>query len=192
MKKKLKNLPSGGTNDATLSASYRPKFTHWWKVTSSTASFKPNFTSGMPERKAFIVTTPLTCGSFFFFFSELVFLVRRRKESASLPPPSIPKLLTSALSTVPPTPTSADTFSVTSKNTSFLLYLSPSRRHPTAPVTCSVAAAAAASRLTRAAEVMKPFWKTRALRALASVTCLSEEEEREEKGRRIRRRGEKE
>ena len=68
MKKKLKNLPSGGTNDATLSASYRPKFTHWWKVTSSTASFKPNFTSGMPERKAFIVTTPLTCGSFFFFF----------------------------------------------------------------------------------------------------------------------------
>lgn len=46
--------------------------------------------------------------------------------------------------------TSASTVSTTSRKTSLRLYFNPGARHPTAPVTCSVAAAAWAARLAEA------------------------------------------
>mmetsp|Transcript_28611 Transcript_28611/g.39526 ORF Transcript_28611/g.39526 Transcript_28611/m.39526 type:complete len:216 (-) Transcript_28611:382-1029(-) len=140
------NSPSGGTKDTQRSVWKRPRFTHWWKVTSSSSiclpepdpwafareppsvsrvslSFSPNLRSGIPERKHFMSTFPLT----------------------------------SDRSTVPFADMRRLTLSIMSRNTSFFLYLIPSRRCPTAPVTCRVALLFTAS-VFLSLEVSRPCW----------------------------------
>mmetsp|Transcript_2977 Transcript_2977/g.8390 ORF Transcript_2977/g.8390 Transcript_2977/m.8390 type:complete len:205 (+) Transcript_2977:351-965(+) len=85
---------------------------------------------------------------------------------------------TSQRSTLPLLDMSRLTFSTTSKNTSFFLYLMPSLLQPTAPVTWRVAFLACSSLLSpfpplRAAEaeVRKPSWKMYCFRIMGSRTC---------------------
>nr|GMD98310.1 hypothetical protein PoMZ_10739 [Ipomoea batatas] len=120
------NSPSGGTKLTVFSELNRVKFTHWWKVTSSSSivfplllgralscdsfsrpilSFKPNFRSGIPERKHFMRIFPVT------------------SQRKTLPTKDMRRL----------------TLSTISRNTCQHLYTRPSLLQPTAPVTCNVA-----------------------------------------------------
>mmetsp|Transcript_29375 Transcript_29375/g.71506 ORF Transcript_29375/g.71506 Transcript_29375/m.71506 type:complete len:230 (-) Transcript_29375:553-1242(-) len=116
------NSPSGGTNEMVRFVSNLDSLTHWWNVTSS-ISIEP-----------------------FFLVSD--FCDDCAKRTRSLRPrrsSGMPLSLTlsamrptiSERSSVPLDATSRLMLSITSRNTSLRLYLMPSGRHDTAPVTAA-------------------------------------------------------
>mmetsp|Transcript_38432 Transcript_38432/g.76985 ORF Transcript_38432/g.76985 Transcript_38432/m.76985 type:complete len:274 (+) Transcript_38432:563-1384(+) len=119
------NSPSGGMNVTALSLSNLPSFTHWWKDTSSI--------SMLPLSRRF----PSPCIMSLSLSPNLHSGMPVRYVFITTSP------VTSLRSTVPLLDMSRFTCSTTSRNTSFLRYLIPSRRHDTAPVTCAGARVAA-------------------------------------------------
>mmetsp|Transcript_60320 Transcript_60320/g.143364 ORF Transcript_60320/g.143364 Transcript_60320/m.143364 type:complete len:262 (+) Transcript_60320:299-1084(+) len=112
------NSPSGGMKVTALSESNLPSFTHWWKETSSMA-IAPEFRFPSSAIISLSLSPNLHSG------------IPVRYVFMSTSP------VTSLRSTVPLEDMSRFTCSTTSRNTSFFLYLMPSRRHETAPVTCA-------------------------------------------------------
>mmetsp|Transcript_23169 Transcript_23169/g.50770 ORF Transcript_23169/g.50770 Transcript_23169/m.50770 type:complete len:267 (-) Transcript_23169:705-1505(-) len=117
------NSPSGGTKLTHRSVWKRLRLTHWWKVTSS---------SSMSLLPVLLVPPSLSRVSLSFSPSFRSGMPERKHFIISFPEQS-------DRSTVPLADISRFTLSMMSRYTSFFLYRMPSRRCPTAPVTCRVA-----------------------------------------------------